>query len=124
MSTLANVLTILAQTSAATAPAKTHPPAWYDFAANPMLPITIGFLILYFFFINSKKKGDRQRQDLLKNLKRGDRIQTIGGILGTVVETRDNDVLVKVDEGNNTKIKFARSAITRVVTEDDKPETK
>ena len=120
-----NVLTILGQAGAATAPAvKTHPPAWYDFLSTPMFPITIGFLILYFFFINSKKKGDRHRQDLLKNLKRGDRVQTIGGILGTVVESRDNDVVVKVDEGNNTKIKFARSAINRVILEDDKTETK
>ncbi|MDB5175100.1 MAG: YajC family protein [Phycisphaerales bacterium] len=120
-----NFLTILAQAGATTAPAaKQHPPAWYDFASNPMLPITVGFLILYFFFINSKKKGDRKRQDLLKNLKRGDRVQTIGGVLGTVVEARDNEVIVKVDEGNNTKIKFTRNAINRVILEDDKTETK
>ena len=61
---------------------------------------------------------------MLDNMKRGDRIQTIGGILGTVVEVREGEVVVKVDESNNTKIKFSRSAIQRVVTEEDKAEVK
>ena len=56
-------------------------------------------------------------------LKRGDRVQTIGGILGTVVETRDGEVLLKVDEGNNTKIRFSRNAIHRVL-EEEKAEVK
>jgi preprotein translocase subunit YajC len=60
---------------------------------------------------------------MLGQLKKGDRIQTIGGVLGTVVEARDTEVLVKVDESSNTKIRFARSAIHRVL-EDDKAEVK
>ena len=56
---------------------------------------------------------------MLGGLKKGDRIQTIGGILGTVVEARETDVLVKVDESSNTKIRFSRSAMHRVVDETD-----
>ena len=51
----------------------------------------------------------------INQLKRGDRIQTIGGILGTVVESREDEVIVKVDESSNTKIHFTRSAIHRVL---------
>jgi preprotein translocase subunit YajC len=54
---------------------------------------------------------------MLKGLKRNDRVQTIGGILGTVVETRDDVVVLKVDEANNVKMHFNRSAIKEVLHE-------
>ena len=74
-----------------------------------------------FLFLSSKSKRSsaKKTDDMLSQLKRGDRIQTIGGILGTVVEARDTDVLVKVDENNNTKMRFTRKAILRVL--DDEP---
>jgi preprotein translocase subunit YajC len=52
---------------------------------------------------------------MLDAMKRGDRVQTIGGILGNVVEVRPDKILLKVDEGNNTKVWFARTAILRVL---------
>ena len=54
----------------------------------------------------------------LKQLKRGDRIQTIGGILGNVLRVEENRIEVKVDETNNTKMWFTRNAIHRVIDED------
>ena len=57
-------------------------------------------------------------------LPRGaDRVQTIGGILGKVVEAEETKVLLKVDESSNTKIWFSRSAIDRVL-EEEKSESK
>ena len=60
-------------------------------------------------------KQEKERKLTLASMKRGDRVQTIGGILGTIVEVRDNDIVVKVDESNNTKIKFARKSTAKVV---------
>jgi preprotein translocase subunit YajC len=80
-----------------------------------MVLVMACFLIFYVFIIRSKKKQDTSRRDMLSQLKKGDRIQTIGGILGTVIEAREDEVLVKVDETSNTKIRFARSAIHRVM---------
>jgi preprotein translocase subunit YajC len=57
---------------------------------------------------------------MLGDMKRGDEIQTIGGIVGKVVEAREERVLVKVDESSNTKIWFTRGAIARVIAEDAK----
>jgi preprotein translocase subunit YajC len=112
----------LAQTTPVAVPASTTqpntPPGWFDFVAGPMFPLVIGIIILYFFMNKSKKGQEKQRESMLSELKRGDRVQTIGGILGSVVEVRDNEVVVKVDETSNAKIKFTRSAIHRVVTED------
>ena len=50
-----------------------------------------------------KNKQEKQRVQMLSGLKKGDRIQTIGGILGTVVDVREDEVVVKVDETSNTK---------------------
>ena len=72
----------------------------------------------------SKRQTDKKRTNMLSSLKRGDKVQTIGGILGTVVEARDTDVLLKVDESSNTKIRFSRSAIHRVLVEEKATETK
>ena len=58
---------------------------------------------------------------MLKNMKRGDRVMTAGGILGTVVDVRDAEVVLKVDESTNTKIKFSRDAIKRVSPTTSRP---
>ena len=92
--------------------------------SSPLFPFIIIFVIFMLFMSNSKRKQDKQRKIQLESMKRGDRVQTIGGILGTIVEVRDGEVVVKVDESNNTKIKFARSAIARVTTEEEKAEVK
>jgi preprotein translocase subunit YajC len=66
----------------------------------------------------SKRNEDQKKKDLLSSIKRGDRVQTIGGILGTVVEVEDSRVRLKVDESSNTKIWFSRNALFRVLGEE------
>lgn len=98
-------------------------PAWVGIFQNPIWLMMGVLVIFYFFMIRSKRQQDRTRKDMLSTLKKGDRVQTIGGILGSVIEAREDEVLVKVDESSNTKIRFARSAIHRVV-ESEKPQAK
>jgi preprotein translocase subunit YajC len=56
---------------------------------------------------------------MLPNVKKGDKITTIGGIVGTIVEMREKDVTVKIDESANTRVKFARWAIRGVGAPDE-----
>jgi preprotein translocase subunit YajC len=130
-----NLFLILAQTAvetgSAAAPAGAAPatggsaaPGWFQLLQGPLFPLMVGVLILYLFVFRSKRQQDKKRSDLLSSLKRGDRVQTIGGILGTVVEARDSEVVLKVDESSNTKIRFSRSAIHRVVEEEKTAEAK
>jgi len=109
-----NLLQILAQTKPA---GPTKPPQWFDFLQGPMPLLFLGIIVLYLFVFRSKRTQDKQRQNMLANLKRGARVQTIGGIIGTVLESKENEVLLKVDESSNTKMRFARSAIHRVLDE-------
>jgi preprotein translocase subunit YajC len=93
------------------------PPAFLDLIRS-FGPIILIVIVFYFFIFGSKRKQEKERQSMLSQLKKGDRVQTIGGILGTVVEARDSEVLVKVDESSNTKIRFSRSAIHKVMEEE------
>ena len=116
------LLSILAQaaTTGAANTAATSQPSdvpWY-IRNGQLIPLILLGVIFYVFIFRSKRGQDRKRDDMLAALKPGDRVQTIGGILGTVLKSSDSEVLLKVDETSNTKIRFSRSAIHRVITEE------
>lgn len=74
--------------------------------------LLIGFTILMFFFVlRGPRKQKQQHKQMVQTLKKNDRIRTIGGIIGTVVDIKDDEIVLKVDESNNTKIHIAVSAI-------------
>jgi preprotein translocase subunit YajC len=107
---------------AAAAPTSKPAPGWAQNFFN-YFPLIILGILLMFLLGGGKRKQERQRQDMLKLLKKGDEVVTIGGQIGKVMDSREDRVLLKVDEGSNTKIWFLRSAIHRVL-EDDKAESK
>ncbi len=78
------------------------------------------FVFLYFILFRGPKKKQQQHKKMVQNLKKNDRVQTIGGIFGTIVEIKDNEVVLKIDESNNTKIKVLSSAISRNISEGEK----
>ena len=80
-----------------------------------MLPILLIFVIFYFLLIRPQNKKQKETEKMIAALKKGDKIITIGGIHGVVSSTKENTVIVKVDD--NTKIEFNRSAIASLVTE-------
>lgn len=89
---------------------------------NPFILVLLLLVLMMVMTTRSKKRQERERTDMLSGMKRGDRVQTIGGILGKVVDVEDQKVLLKVDENSNTKIWFRRDAIHRVVSDDVKAE--
>jgi preprotein translocase subunit YajC len=117
---LNTILYLVAQVAVdATQPAGSQDAPWW---ANPsmMLYAVLGLGVVFVLTSSGRanKQEEKRHKELLAALKRGDRVQTIGGVLGSVVETRDNEVVIKVDEGSNTKIRFVRDAIKRVVSEE------
>ena len=95
------------------APPPDGPPAILNF-----VPIILLVIVFYFFMFRTKKGEKNKREEMLKQLKKGDEVQTIGGEYGRVMDTKDDRVLLKVDESSNTKIWYARSAIHRVMSEE------
>ncbi len=80
-----------------------------------MVPV---FIIMYVLMIRPQKQKEKQRKEMISKIKKNDRVVTIGGIHGTIVTVKDNDVVLKVDESSNTKLKLTKSAITRVVDQE------
>ena len=83
-----------------------------------VVPIVLMIAVFYFVLFRGNPRSRRQRTDMLANLKKNDRVMTIGGIVGTVVNVKDKEVVVKVDETTNTKMTFTRDAIRTVVQDD------
>jgi len=95
---------------------------------NPQMILLFGGMMLLFVFMSrgSKRKANTKRKEMLSAMKKGVKVTTIGGIIGTVMEVRDDEVVVKIDESNNTRMRFARRAINSVGDQgkDDNPEDK
>jgi preprotein translocase subunit YajC len=76
--------------------------------------------MLVFFFVLSRgtrKSEEKKRREMLDSLKKNDRVLTHGGIIGTVLTVRDNEVVLKVDESTNTKMTFIRDAVRQIMTD-------
>jgi preprotein translocase subunit YajC len=74
---------------------------------------------MWLFMITSQRKEKKKKQQMQQSLKKGAKVQTIGGVLGTVMEVREDEVIVKVDENANTRMRFARSAIQSVTSPEE-----
>lgn len=77
-----------------------------------MLPLMI---LMFVMMAMSGRKQRKQHQKMLASLAKNDKVQTTGGIIGTIVEIKDREVVLRVDEQSSTRIRFARSAIAHVL---------
>ena len=78
-----------------------------------MSPILIMVLVMYFLMIRPEKKRKKKEKEMLDALKRGDRICTIGGIYGTIMDIKDNTITLAVGRDNMSMV-VARWAIRSV----------
>jgi len=78
------------------------------------LPFILIIVIFYFLLIRPQAKRQKNLQKMLQAVKKGDRIVTAGGVHGKVVGTRDNILIVEID--NNVKIELDRGSVGRIVT--------
>jgi preprotein translocase subunit YajC len=73
-------------------------------------------LIMYFVMFRPQMKEQKRRKEMLASVKKHDQVLTSGGVYGVVVSVGESDVVLKVDD--NVRIKFARSAITAIISRD------
>ena len=78
-----------------------------------LLPMILIFVVFYFFLIRPQRKKDKQVKEMLANLKVGDRVCTIGGIYGTIVNIKDDTISLAVGK-DNVNLVFARWGISSV----------
>ena len=80
------------------------------------LPIVLIFVVFYFLLIRPQQKKAKEHKATLSGLRRGDRVVTGGGIVGTVARVNPNDEEVAVDIADNVRVKVIRSTITAVIS--------
>ena len=88
------------------------------FGNTSWLFLVLMFVVMYFFFFRGPRKKQQQHKQMVQSLKKNDKVRTIGGIIGTVVDVKGDEITLKVDESNNTKIKVASSAIGKNISKD------
>jgi preprotein translocase subunit YajC len=99
-----------------------------DGAQGGFQPILLMFpaiiAIFYFLIIRPQNKKQKETQKMLENLKKGDRVVTIGGIHGVIQSVKEQSVIVKIDD--NVKVEFSRNAISTIeaAAKEDKKEDK
>lgn len=77
-----------------------------------IIPFVLMFAVLYFLLIRPQQKRQKTRNQMLNQLKKGDKVTTIGGLHGTIMEITDDTVVLRVNDA--TKLTFDRSAVNSV----------
>ena len=80
-------------------------------------PLIVIFMIFYFLIIRPQQKREKERRDMLLNLKEGDDVITVGGIYGKILNLKDD--AITLDVGDKIRIKVTRSAIGNVLKKAD-----
>ncbi len=91
-----------------------------------ILPFVLIGVLFYFMLIRPQRREQSKRQEMLSGVKKNDRIVTVGGIYGVVmnVHREADEVTLKIDENTNTKIRVTLSSIARVLGEEASEEDK
>jgi preprotein translocase subunit YajC len=82
------------------------------------LPLVVLFVLIYFLMFRGPRKKQQQQRQMIQSLRKNDKVRTIGGIIGTIVEVKDDEITLKIDESNNTKIRVVPNAINRNISQD------
>jgi preprotein translocase subunit YajC len=102
------ISTILFLAQQAAAPGATSQPD----LLQTLLPFLFMGVIFYFLLIRPQQKRQKQHQQLMSNLKTGDRVVTSSGIHGLIANVKDTTFLLKV--ADNVKIEIDKSAVAGV----------
>ena len=83
-----------------------------------VFPFVLMILVFYFLLIRPQKKQQKAIRNMLDNLKVNDKVITVGGVMGKVVQIKDDDVIIQTGP-EGAKIKFQKAAIGKVLTTHD-----
>ncbi len=81
--------------------------------------MVILFGVMYFMMIRPQRRRDKERKEMIANVKKGDRVLLTSGILGQIVEVKDQALIVRIAE--NTKIEVVKAAISQILEKGETP---
>jgi len=77
-----------------------------------LIPMVLVFVLFYFLIIVPQRKRQRAVDEMLNNLKPGDKVVTNGGLYGQIVSLREDKRTVQLKVADNVRVEVARSAIS------------
>ena len=87
-------------------PGEPAPPAWMQF-----VPLVLMVVVFYFALIRPQQKKAKAQTELLKGIKRGDKIVTASGIVGTVDDVKDESVFIRTA---GTKLEITKGSVAQI----------
>ena len=102
---------------AQTAEAAPKPPTFMEGLQQMAPALLMVMAVFYFIMIRPTQKKQKKRQQLLGGLKKGDKVVTTSGIIGTIVGTSEKTVMLKI--ADNVKVKLIRSAVAGLTESDE-----
>jgi preprotein translocase subunit YajC len=96
------------------------PPRSPSSLLTSLLPLILIFVVMYVLLLRGPRKQQQQQRQMVQSLKKNDRVRTIGGIYGTVMDVKGDEVVLKIDEATNTKIHVSASAIGKNLSQEGK----
>jgi preprotein translocase subunit YajC len=116
-----SVIAVLASASGVFAQAGAAPAPKGGFGDPTFIFMMVAmFAIIYFLMLRPQAKKQKETQRMLNELKKGDKVLTVAGIIGIVGNVKDSSVMVKV--ADSTVLEFKKAAITAVLNFEDKEE--
>lgn len=79
------------------------------------VPMILIFGAMFWMMSASQRKEKKKKEQLLNSLKKGQKVQTIGGIIGTIDEIKDKEVLLLVDERNKNFLTMNKDSISSAI---------
>jgi preprotein translocase subunit YajC len=90
------------------------------FDTTTIILLAVMFVFMYMVLFRGPRKRQQEHNQMVQSLEKNDKVQTIGGIIGKVVDVREGEVVLKVDEANNTKIRISPAAIGKNLSKEKK----
>ena len=91
--------------------------------ANPMMLVILGMMFLFIVIMPMmNRKQKREKEQMLAGLKKGAKVVTASGILGTIVSVKDGEteLTIRTDDGTNSRVRVLRDSVTRILGTDEK----
>ena len=91
--------------------------------ANPLIPVILMVVVFYLVLFMPMRRRQKKHDEMLKNLKNGDKVVTNGGVIGVITALSDRAVTLRV-RPDNVKLEFARASINGLAEEPEAKESK
>jgi len=91
------------------------PPAG-PFGDSSILLLMVGLFAAFYFIIlmPMKRREKKEREDLFSKLKKNDEVLTSSGLIGIVAMVKDDEVVLKVDESSNVRLRVLKSTVVQI----------